>query len=51
MTDRTDITLSGTTSAWFERKREKYAEEHRNGQMPTRAEFVRLLLEDFDRVT
>lgn len=45
---RVDTTLTGETAEWFEETREEYAEEHRDGRVPSRPEFVRLLLEDFD---
>jgi hypothetical protein len=50
MSRRVDITLSGDDAEWFEAKRERYAEELRDGELPSRSEFTRLLLEDFDRL-
>jgi len=41
---RVDVTLRGDDAQWFERVREEIAEE-RNGNKPSRAETLRLLMQ------
>ena len=44
---RVDVTLRGDDARWFEQVREKIAEE-RNGNKPSRAETLRLLMQYSD---
>ena len=47
---RIDITARSQTAKWFEESREAFGEEHRDGNPPSRTEFLRILLTDFDRI-
>lgn len=47
MKQRTDITLTGDDVEWFEEIREEIAAE-RNGNKPTKAETMRLLMQEVD---
>jgi hypothetical protein len=44
---RTQITLYGDDSEWFEDLKEDVA-DHRDGNEPTNAELARLMMEQFD---
>lgn len=45
---RADITLRGETAERFEQLREEYGDRIRDGDVPTRPEFARLLMDEFD---
>jgi hypothetical protein len=47
---RVDLTLYGDDGAQFDEMRERFGEVHRNGNTPSRAEFARILMGDFDRL-
>jgi len=45
---KVDITARSDTAEWFEEQRQQYGEEHRDGNIPNRTEFLRILLTEFD---